>query len=92
MVGEKIRVLRQAQGRSLADVAAKAKVSVATLSRIENEKQSMDLDLFLVLARVLQVSPTDILEENGGSDPADPLVRRITGLHAARPQQQTQSQ
>jgi transcriptional regulator with XRE-family HTH domain len=82
MIGEKIRELRQAQGRSLADVAGKAKISVATLSRIENEKQSIDLGLFLVLAKVLQVAAHEILspEEDDGNGKVDPLARRIAML------------
>jgi transcriptional regulator with XRE-family HTH domain len=83
MIGEKIRGLRQAQGRSLADVAGKAKISVATLSRIENDKQSVDLGLFLVLAKVLQVAAHEILspeEEADGNGKVDPLARRIAML------------
>lgn len=82
MIGEKIRGLRQSQGRSLADIADKAKISVATLSRIENEKQTLDLGLFLVLARVLGIAPAEILSD--GADPddsVDPLARRIARLH-----------
>ena len=81
MIGEKIRELRHSQGRSLADVAGKAKVSVATLSRIENDKQSVDLGLFLVLAKVLQVRPNDLLEEELGPK-GDPMARRVAGLGA----------
>ena len=65
LIGERIRELRQAQGRSLADVAGKAKVSVATLSRIENDKQSVDLGLFLVLAGILQVAAHELLGSDG---------------------------
>ncbi|HET8773077.1 MAG TPA: helix-turn-helix transcriptional regulator [Thermoanaerobaculia bacterium] len=87
MIGARIRGLRQAQGRSLADVAGKAKVSVATLSRIENDKQSVDLGLFLVLAKVLQVAASELLgsEGNGEADDRiDPLARRIAMLETKK--------
>jgi transcriptional regulator with XRE-family HTH domain len=81
MIGEKIREIRLSQDRSLADVAAKAKVSVATLSRVENDKQAIDLELFLTLARILNTSPTELLGEHGRSDEkGDPLARRIAAL------------
>jgi transcriptional regulator with XRE-family HTH domain len=80
MIGEKIRGLRHSQGRSLADVAGKAKVSVATLSRVENDKQSVDLGLFLILAKVLEVSPHELLDEENGESRVDPMARRIAGL------------
>lgn len=87
MIGEKIRELRQAQGRSLADVAGKAKISVATLSRIENDKQSVDLGLFLVLTKVLQVAPHELLTPDGdrdGENGVDPLARRIAMLETKK--------
>jgi len=86
MIGERIRELRHAQGRSLADIAAKAKVSVATLSRIENDKQSVDLGLFLILVKVLQVTPHEILDEEDprGEDKVDPLARRIAMLETKK--------
>lgn len=87
MIGERIRELRQAQGHSLAEIAVKAKVSVATLSRIENDKQSVDLDLFLVLAKVLDVAPNELLGndgENANDDGIDPLVRRIATLETRK--------
>lgn len=86
MVGERIREARLAQNRSLADVAGKANISVATLSRIENAKQSVEMGLFLLLARVLSVPPQELLddqEENGngnGAGKLDPLVKRIAAL------------
>lgn len=87
MIGERLRELRQAQGRSLADVAGKAKVSVATLSRIENDKQSVDLGLFLTLAKVLQVAASEILGREGNGeedDKVDPLARRIAMLETKK--------
>lgn len=83
MVGERIREARLAQNRSLADVAEKAQISVATLSRIENDKQSVDLALFVALARVLDTTPNELLGDhagNGRGDHGDPLARRIASL------------
>jgi transcriptional regulator with XRE-family HTH domain len=87
MIGQRIRGLRQAQGRSLADVAGKAKVSVATLSRIENDKQSVDLGLFLILAKVLEVAANELLGSEGNEDEddkVDPLARRIAMLETKK--------
>lgn len=81
MVGERIREARLAQDRSLADVAGKARISVATLSRIENDKQSVDLALFLAIAKVLDVSIQQLLGEDGdGASSAGPLARKIATL------------
>lgn len=80
MIGERIRAVRLAQSRSLADVAAKANVSVATLSRIENDKQSVEMGLFLSLSRILNVVPNQLLGEDGNEEQDDPLARRIAAL------------
>ena len=79
MIGERIRATRLAQDRSLADVAGKAQISVATLSRIETDKQSIDLGLFLSIAEVLNVSAQQLLSETGKAGD-DPLARRIAAL------------
>src|SRR5688500_1780966 len=72
MIGERIRETRLAQDRSLADVAAKAQISVATLSRIETDKQSLDLGLFLSIAQVLHVSAQQLLAAEGNGSGGDP--------------------
>jgi len=86
MIGERIREARLAQSRSLADVAGKAKISVATLSRIENDKQSVEMGMFLLIARVLNVPATELLDgasaEDDGEGKLEPLVRRIASLPA----------
>lgn len=86
MIGENIRQARLAQDRSLADVAKKAKISVATLSRIENEKQTLELGLFLTLARVLDRTPYDLLGDNGteADNTLDPLVKKIASFEATK--------
>lgn len=89
MIGDRIREARLARNQSLADIAGQASISVATLSRIENDKQSVELNLFLQLARVLEVSPAHLLDgagepdsEDGDGKALEPLVRRISMLGA----------
>ena len=84
MIGEKIREVRQSQGRSLAEVAGKAKISVATLSRIETDKQSIDVDLLIVVAGVLGVEASDLLDQNGSGNGNDVLAQRIASLDARK--------
>jgi transcriptional regulator with XRE-family HTH domain len=62
-IGERIRKARQAKNLSLQQVAQKTSLSSATLSRIETSKQSLDLEVFLQLATVLEFSPAQLLDE-----------------------------
>src|SRR6476469_5302680 len=80
MTGERLRILRVGQQRSLADIASKADISVATLSRIENDKQSLDLNLFLRLARILKVAAAEILGDYSASADDPPLARKLADL------------
>jgi len=52
---------------------------VATLSRIERDKQGLELGLFLTLCRILKSPPQDILGADAPED-ADPLAVKIAGL------------
>jgi transcriptional regulator with XRE-family HTH domain len=83
MIGENIRQARLAQDRSLADVAKRAQISVATLSRIENEKQTLELGLFLTIARVLDRTPQDLLGQDVTDQGLDPLVRKIAAFESS---------
>ena len=80
MIGEKIRSVRQSQELSLSQVAEKAEISVATLSRIETNKQALDLGLFLILARILKTNPQELIADDDGDGGIDPLVTRISAL------------
>ena len=81
MIGERLRELRQMQGKSLADIAGKAKISVATLSRIETDKQSVDVDLLIILAGVLGTQAREILSESDqGTERREELAQRIAGM------------
>ena len=82
MIGERIRQTRQARRLSLNDVAVRAKISVATLSRIERDKQGLELGLFLTLCKVLKTSPRELLVDGDGADgKVEPLAVRIAGLN-----------
>jgi len=80
MLGEKLRDARTSLGLSLADVAERAHVSAATLSRIERDKQALGLDLFLLLARILKLVPSHCLDDEG--DGSDGVVGRVTVMDA----------
>ena len=85
MIGARIREARTARELSLTDVAVKANISVATLSRIERDKQALELGLFLTLMRILSLDPADLLADSIGDrerQGVSPLVARITSLAA----------
>lgn len=79
-VGDRIRQARTARHLSLNDVATRAAISVATLSRIERDKQGLDLVLFLLLARILKTPPRDLIGEETGAN-FDSLATRIASLN-----------
>jgi len=62
MIGARIRELRTARRMSLSEVAQQASISTATLSRIETGKQNIDVGLMTLIARVLHLSPHDLLD------------------------------
>jgi transcriptional regulator with XRE-family HTH domain len=80
MIGERLREARETRGLSLTDVAGKAHVSAATLSRIENSKQGLDFGLFLALAKALAVAPADLVGADDADEASDPLVAKIAQL------------
>jgi transcriptional regulator with XRE-family HTH domain len=81
MIGARIREARLAQRLSLSDVAQKANISTATLSRIETEKQTLAFDLFLTLSNILRLPPQELVAADD-SDGVEPLVNRIRSLEA----------
>jgi transcriptional regulator with XRE-family HTH domain len=82
-IGESLRRLRLERQLSLSGVAAQAGVSVATLSRVETGKQTVDVVLLLTIARILGVAPSEILGSDQPGDELDELTRRISRLPAA---------
>ena len=88
MVGEKLREVRKEGGHSLAEIAAGAGISAATLSRIETGRQQLDVELLLKLAEILGVEPAELVGSggDGDGDGASPssLAREIHSLQSAR--------
>jgi len=80
MIGERLREARGARHLSLSDVAGEANISAATLSRIENGKQGIDLALFLSILKILRVEPADVLNSEEDDGGRDRLVDQITAL------------
>lgn len=80
MVGNRLRTARQSRNLSLTELAARAEISAATLSRIERDKQNLDLGLFLTLTRILKLAPHEVLADAEEEEGLDSLVRAITGM------------
>ncbi|MEC3995619.1 XRE family transcriptional regulator [Actinacidiphila sp. DG2A-62] len=62
LVRKRIRALRVAQGWSLEELAARARISQSTLSRIENGQRRLALDQLVTLARALDTSLDQLVE------------------------------
>jgi transcriptional regulator with XRE-family HTH domain len=78
--GSSLRTVRSARGMSLSEVSSRAGISTATLSRIETEKQSVDVNMLIVLARILRVSPSDLITDGGEHDSEKSLVDALAVL------------
>lgn len=81
MIGEKLRAVRLSRHLSLQDVATEADISVATLSRIETNKQSLEMNLFISIAKILGENPADFFDaEEIGQKDSDSIVEAIGKL------------
>ncbi|MEU0981528.1 helix-turn-helix domain-containing protein, partial [Streptomyces griseus] len=74
LVRKRIRALRVAQGWSLEELAARAKVSQSTLSRIENGRRRLALDQLVTLARALDTSLDQLVETASDDVVSNPTV------------------
>jgi transcriptional regulator with XRE-family HTH domain len=83
-VGERLRTVRTSRGLSLQSIANQAHMSVATLSRIETNKQGVEMETFLDLARILDCRPYELLDPpQKEADSVGPLIRGIAVLSAS---------
>ncbi|MFC8849579.1 MULTISPECIES: helix-turn-helix domain-containing protein [unclassified Micromonospora] len=80
LVRKRIRALRVAQGWSLEELAARARVSQSTLSRIENGQRRLALDQLVTLARALDTSLDQLVETAADSIVTSPMIDRAHGL------------
>ncbi|MGW5868605.1 helix-turn-helix domain-containing protein [Streptomyces sp. NPDC055239] len=80
LVRKRIRALRVAQGWSLEELAARAKVSQSTLSRIENGQRRLALDQLVTLARALDTSLDQLVETATDDVITSPAIDAAHGL------------
>jgi len=79
VVGTRIRDARTSRKLSLNAVADRAGISVATLSRIERDKQGLGLDLFLILCKILRSSPQEMFDGEA-AEAGEPLAGQIVTM------------
>jgi transcriptional regulator with XRE-family HTH domain len=80
LVRKRIRALRVAQGLSLEELATRAHLSQSSLSRIESGQRRLALDQLVTLARALDTT-LDQLVENAADDVViSPMIHGTHGL------------
>ncbi len=77
-VGMGLKEIRKAAGLTQEELAEKAGVSQAAVSRIEKMAESVTLRQLKQVAEALGVSPSDLLSDRGATEAA--LVRRFRQL------------
>lgn len=77
---KRVRALRVAQGWSLEDLAARARLSQSTLSRIENGQRRLALDQLVTLARALDTSLDQLVEMDTDDVVVNPAHDAAHGL------------
>ncbi len=68
LVRQRLKALRTAQGLSLDQLSDRSHLSPSTISRVENGKRTLGLDVLVALARGLQVSIDALLEPGSDDD------------------------
>lgn len=76
-IGPRLRAARVKQDRTLGDLAAKAGMSVSTLSRLESGKRQASLELLLPLTRELRITIDDLIP----AEVPDPRIRPVRTMH-----------
>lgn len=77
---KRIRALRVAQGWSLGELAARANLSQSSLSRIENGQRRLALDQLVTLARALDTTLDQLVENAADEVVISPTVDAARGL------------
>jgi transcriptional regulator with XRE-family HTH domain len=82
LVRARLRGLRLALGWSLDELAARSNLSTSTLSRIENGKRTIDLDVLPSLCRALHVDIAALVDT--GTDHDDVVIRPVASTERGR--------
>jgi transcriptional regulator with XRE-family HTH domain len=83
-LGRTARRLRETQNLTLADVAGRANISSAMLSRLETGRVSPSLETILALSQALGVTASVLLQRVGADDGGAQLIRAGEGLETVR--------
>jgi transcriptional regulator with XRE-family HTH domain len=83
-LGRTARRLRESQNLTLADVARRANISSAMLSRLETGRVSPSLETIVALAQSLGVTPSVLMQRVGSDDGGAQLIRAGEGLETVR--------
>lgn len=84
-LGRTARRLREGQNLTLADVAGRAHISSAMLSRLETGRVSPSLETIVALAQALGVTPAVLMQRVGSDgDAGAQLIRAGEGLETVR--------
>jgi transcriptional regulator with XRE-family HTH domain len=79
LVRKRIRALRVAQGWSLEELAARARLSQSSLSRIENGQRRLALDSLVTIARALDTSLDQLVEIAAVDVISSPMIDAAQG-------------
>ncbi|MDB6084765.1 MAG: family transcriptional regulator [Gammaproteobacteria bacterium] len=83
-LGRTARRLRESQNLTLADVAGRAGISSAMLSRLETGRVSPSLETIVALSQALGVSASVLMQRVGAQDGGAQLIRAGEGLETVR--------
>src|SRR5882762_11769806 len=83
-LGRTARRLREGQNLTLADVARRADISSAMLSRLETGRVSPSLETIVALAQALGVTASILMQRVGTDDGGAQMIRAGEGLETVR--------
>jgi transcriptional regulator with XRE-family HTH domain len=83
-LGRTARRLRESQNLTLADVAGRANISSAMLSRLETGRVSPSLETIVALSQALGVTASVLMQRVGAEDGGAQLIRAGEGLETVR--------
>jgi len=83
-LGRTARRLREGQNLTLADVAGRADISSAMLSRLETGRVSPSLETIVALSQALGVTASALMQRVGVDDGGAQLIRAGEGLETVR--------